>query len=504
MWLSALIPSLAALALGWWDVNRHHSMWRDESVTYQVAHRSLPELWGLLGNVDAVHGLYYFLMHGVFRVWEDGGLEALRMPSVVATAAAAAGVGVLVRHLSRGTAGILAGVAFAVLPLVQQYAQEGRSYALVTAAAVWATYLFVRGVEQNRSSTWVAYASVFIVASWLHEFAALAMIAHGATLWWCVAPKAVFRSWAWSSLAVVAAVIPLAVVSAQQAESQLGWLGRPSVGAWIQWAATGIAAFLLARYVHRDHGTRTALMARGGTLDVNRLALPLVVLPAGLLMVVSLVKPWYVDRYVLYGMAGLAALIGQTLDRVLISGVRLSWAGGRNVPRSAVACVTALVAVAVLVPWSMEMRSPESRKDDVLAVSEAVRHQLEATDDVLFMPARRREWLLSSPSVYGPVHDLALAQPAESSHSLQGTELPAEDIRRKILASTRILALTDPRGQPLDTNVQEVVKRRTLAKYFQNCGTQTLHGARLMMYARPGHCGKGTKTPASGARGAGG
>ncbi|MGH4033995.1 glycosyltransferase family 39 protein [Actinomycetota bacterium Odt1-20B] len=478
-------------------------MWRDESVTYQVAHRSLPELWDLLGNVDAVHGLYYLFMHGVFRTW-DGGLAALRMPSVVATVVAAAGVGVLARHLSRGSVGILAGVAFAVLPLVQQYAQEGRSYALVTAAVVWATWFFVRGVEQNRSRTWMAYAGIFVVACWLHEFAALAMVAHAATLWWCAAPKAVLRRWAWSSVGAAAMIVPLAVVSSQQADRQLGWLGRPSAAAWILWASMGIAACLMALFAHRNDGTRTSLLAKDGTLDVTRLALPLVVLPAGLLMVVSLIKPWYVDRYVLYGMVGLALLMGRSLERVLVGSLQLRWAGDRRVPSSAVAAATALVAGAVLIPWSLDMRSPESRKDDVIEIAEAVRHHIGTTDNVLFMPARRREWLLSSPSVYDHVRDLALERSPENAHSLEGTELSPEEIRQNILASDRIMALTDPRGQPLDSIAQETVKRVTLKRYFQNCGTQTLHGAQLVIYARPGHCGRGSKPPINGALEAGG
>ena len=81
--------TIAGIA-GWWDglwgIERQDSMWRDESVTYQVAHRPLGELWGLLGHIDAVHGLYYLLMHTVFALW-DGGLVALRLPSVLATAA---------------------------------------------------------------------------------------------------------------------------------------------------------------------------------------------------------------------------------------------------------------------------------------------------------------------------------------------------------------------------------------------------------------------------------
>ena len=138
-----LLPPLLAVVLGLWGLERNGSMWRDESVTWQVAHRPLGGIWELLGGVDAVHGLYYLLMHGVFQLW-DGGLWALRLPSVAATALAAAGVAAVAHRLVGERAALIAGCVYAVLPPVQMYAQEGRSYALDAACVVWATYLLLR------------------------------------------------------------------------------------------------------------------------------------------------------------------------------------------------------------------------------------------------------------------------------------------------------------------------------------------------------------------------
>ncbi|QES59127.1 hypothetical protein DEJ51_22585 [Streptomyces venezuelae] len=417
-------------------------MWRDESVTWQVAHRPLGGIVELLGRVDAVHGLHYVLLHGVFQVWE-GGLWALRLPSVAATALAAAGVAAVAHRLAGERAALLAGCVYAVLPPVQMYAQEGRSYALVAAAVVWATYLMLR-------ERWPAYTVVLLIGCWLHEFAALALLAHAFTAW---------RSRGWRRSAVVVAVLllPLAVVSARQAEQQLGWLGRPSWQDWVAYAVVGAAALLLAR---------------GAPGDLVRVALPLVLLPPGLLMVVSLFNPWYVDRYVIYALAGLA----------LLAGVRLAQAAG---------WWPWLLAGALLVPfgiWSVWLRTPESRKDDVLAVAAAVRERARPGDAVLFMPSRRREWLLSSPELYGELHDVALDRSPAASHSLQGTELPPDRIRSALLSSPRVIALLDPAGQPLDPYPREAVKREELAARFDLCSITGVRGARVAVYARPGTC----------------
>lgn len=374
----------------------------------------------------------------------EGGLWALRLPSVAATALAAAGVAAVAHRLAGEREALLAGCVYAVLPPVQMYAQEGRSYALVAAAVVWATYLMLR-------ERWPAYTVVLLIGCWLHEFAALALLAHAFTAW---------RSPGWRRGAAVVAVLllPLAVVSARQAEQQLGWLGRPS---WQDWVAYGVV------------GGAALLLARGAPGDLVRVALPLVLLPPGVLMVISLVNPWYVDRYVIYALAGLA----------LLAGVRLARARG---------WWPWLLAGALLVPfgiWSAWLRTPESRKDDVLAVAAAVRERARPGDAVVFMPSRRREWLLSSPELYGELHDVALDRTPVASHSLQGTELPPDRIRAALPASPRVIALMDPEGQPLDPYPREAAKRAELAASFDLCSVTAVRGARVAVYARPGGCG---------------
>ncbi|GAA0308754.1 hypothetical protein GCM10010302_54370 [Streptomyces polychromogenes] len=429
-------------------------MWRDESTTWQVAHRPAGGLWELLGRVDAVHALYYALMHAVFAAWGDGGADggglwALRLPSVAGTALAAGGVAAVAHRLAGERAALGAGVVYVLLPPVQMYGQEGRSYALVAAAVAWATYLMLR-------RWWAAYAVVLLVGCWLHEFAALALLAHGFHAWR-------ERGWRWAAGAVAAGLLPLAVVSAGQAERQLGWLGRPR---WQDWVAYGVlagAVALLARGMRRGAG-------RAGLV---RVAVPLALLPPGLLMGVSLVRPWYVDRYVLYALGGLA----------LLAGVRLGEA------RAARGWVPWLVAGVLLVPvgaWSAWLRTPESRRDDVLAVAAAVRERGRPGDAVLFMPSRRREWLLSSPRVYAGLRDVALAASPAASHTLHGTELPPARVREGLLASSRVLALLDPPGQPLDPYPAEAAKRAALAEAFDLCGVTEVRGARVAVYTRRG------------------
>src|SRR6202012_4026948 len=106
--LAAIISSIAA---------SRPSLWFDEGATISAsASRSLPELWRLLGHIDAVHGLFYLLMHGWFAPSPPPEFWS-RLPSCRAIGAAAAGVVVFAKEFSSRTIAVCAGVVFAVLPL---------------------------------------------------------------------------------------------------------------------------------------------------------------------------------------------------------------------------------------------------------------------------------------------------------------------------------------------------------------------------------------------------
>ncbi|MFE2520030.1 hypothetical protein [Streptomyces mirabilis] len=86
------------------------------------------------------------------------------------------------------------------------------------------------------------------------------------------------------------------------------------------------------------------------------------------------------------------------------------------------------------------------------------------------------------------LRDLALDRAPAASHTLYGTEVPAPVVRARMLTAARIVAVSDPAGQPLDATPGEIVKRRVLATYFVKCGTRRVQGARVTVYARPGTC----------------
>jgi mannosyltransferase len=154
------------------------SLWFDEGATISAsASRSLTELWRLLGHIDAVHGLYYLLMHGWFAVFPPTEFWS-RVPSCLAIGAAAAGVVVFSKQFAPRTTAVCAGVVFAVLPRVTWAGIEARSYALTAVAAVWLTVLLVAAVRRNRWWLWLFYALALMLSILLNIYLVLLVPAH--------------------------------------------------------------------------------------------------------------------------------------------------------------------------------------------------------------------------------------------------------------------------------------------------------------------------------------
>ncbi|GAA0642291.1 hypothetical protein GCM10009548_03300 [Streptomyces malaysiensis subsp. malaysiensis] len=433
-------------------------MWGDESVTYQLAHRDLSQIWHTAQHIDLVHALYYAVMHEIFDLF-GGGLLTLRLPSVLAMSVAASGVGLLALRLAGPRAGLLAGLVFPLLPQVQKYAQEGRSYAMVCALVTWATYALVVSVPRRARWRWAVYGSTMLLACLLHEFAVLALVAHGVTLVVSRVPRPVMKAWSVAAAGVVAGLSPLAIYSAGQSE-QVSWIGGPvRLQYFLVVAVIGVAC------------ARAPLGVKG-PVRLSALAVPILVLPGLLLLIASLVKPLFVDRYVVYGNIGIAVLLGAWMDYF------------HRLRRSSRHAWIAVVAVlAALVQPSLSLRTPQSRSNDVTAIGATVRKAGRPGDGLLYLAGQHRILTAANPEDTRFLTDLALAQDPVSSNTLAGVELPAQEIAARMLEFDRIVAVRAAGAHSLG-DPREEAKASTLRRHFRAYGTTHVNGARVTVYAR--------------------
>ena len=176
-WLDPLIVGVLAAAISLGGAARP-SFWYDEAATISAAYsRSLAQLWHMLGNVDAVHGLYYLLMHGWFQIFPPTEFWS-RAPSGLAVGGAAAGVVVLGKQFSSRTVALAAGVICAILPRSTWAGIEARPYAVSMMAAVWLTVLLVTPRVATSRWLWLAYGVAQAVSIVLDVYLVLLLLAH--------------------------------------------------------------------------------------------------------------------------------------------------------------------------------------------------------------------------------------------------------------------------------------------------------------------------------------
>lgn len=421
--LVVLVPALAMLGIGAWHL-REPSYWRDEAATLDAEARSVPALLRMLTHVDAVHGAYYLLMWPLVHTLGTAEV-VLRMPSLLAMAAAAAGVAVIGRRLHSPRAGLLAGIAFAVLPQVSLYAQMARSYALVLTFAVLASYLLVRAVgEPDRR--WLAGYGFAVAALGVFNIFGLLLLA-GHAVFLLAGHRMLLRRWL--ATAAVACLPALPVVAlAWHERGQLGWLtpaGITAPGDLAVWLAGGAGAIVPVTAV-----IVLALRSRTGT-TVAWLAVPWLLAPPLLLIFFSDVAvPVYTQRYVVFCLPALALLTGVGLDRLNLA------------PR----LVALLLIIGLGLPTQMAERQPGGHSDNIRAAATVLSRHKHPGDGVLYdcpgcqrpEASTPREFAFAYPAAFKSLGDLALAQSPAASNTLLGTNVSPATLTHRLDDAQRV------------------------------------------------------------------
>ncbi|WP_371783053.1 glycosyltransferase family 39 protein [Streptosporangium subroseum] len=239
------------------------SFWRDESVSVMAATMPFDELWKLLDKIDAVHALYYLLLRP-FAAFS--GELAARLPSALAVAGATFGIVAIGRRVATPQVGMFAGLVYAVLPMVSRYGQEARSYALVSAVAVAATWVLLG----ERRSRYLGYGLLIALLGWFHLYALLLVPAHAVTI--LLRRRSEIVPWLASMVGAGVLLVPLALIASGQRDEQLFWLKVP-----------GLA----------DLGNFGVELA-GGPKAWDATSLPMLFL--GLLLVLALLGTWWALR----------------------------------------------------------------------------------------------------------------------------------------------------------------------------------------------------------------
>jgi mannosyltransferase len=424
-WLSGLVTLVVTL----WRIQKP-SYWRDEGATLSAVHRSFPQLLRLLDRMDAVHGTYYVLMWPWVRLAGSGEL-AVRLPSAVAMAIAAAVVTVLGRRLVSAGAGLAAGLAFAAIPAVSWFGQDARPFALETAAAAVASYCLVRLLNGDRLRRRAAWYAISLVAVGLaNVFGLLLVPAHAITVAAGRRRSPAVRRY-WLAAVAVAGVLltPLAAAAWLQ-RGQVGWVRTPLLGAVMATERlVGSRGVCLAAAVVIGTGLALSLLRGRARLRADwpgplaALCLPWLLLPAGLLIAVSWVHPLYTFRYIVFCIPAAALLIGAGLA-----------AAGR------VAGPVALALLVVLaLPAQLGERGPAGHSDNIRAIDHILARNARPGDAAIYPQG---PGMLSFAAAYpyglARLRDLMVAQSPVASSTTSGTDATPSVIRGRLAHVSRV------------------------------------------------------------------
>ena len=462
--LPLLIPGIALLLVDGYGLGRL-SLWRDEAYTIDAASRPLSRIFATAAHTDAVNSAYYTFMHAWMAV--TGISEAaLRLPSVLAMAVTAVFTAAIGRRLARAArlpapavTGVLAGLLFAAAPQVTRYAQEARSYGLVTMCAAIATCLLMRGLAGGRWRWWVGYGAAIAAMGLFNLLALLLLAAHGVTVWIAhtrqrdgrahgepARPPAVTPSpppgyrWLIAAGAAAAVLSPLVVAGWLQSR-QISWLARPGPRAVTNLVLSfaGSNALLPLMVLLIAAGVIATLASRPwAALDVVTVAVPWLVLPPAILLAASQIHPVYDARYVVYCLPALALLAAAGLAGAarLAMAIPMGKAGG------AVAWLPAgliLVLLAALVAGPQRSaRLASSRPDNLRLVAAIVAAHGRSGDAALYVPSRKRVFSMAYPAPFRRLRDVALAKSPAAAANLVGTEVRPATLRARFATVSRV------------------------------------------------------------------
>ena len=461
-WLVPAVPGVAGLLVPLWGI-RGPSLWRDEAATIVVARQPFAGMVRILTHIDAVHAAYYTLMHFVVAVLGQGE-AAVRLPSAMGVSAAAAGTALLGRRLAGSGTGVAAGLVLAGSPIVSRFGQEARSYTIVMALAVWATYLLVRAVERETRRAFAGYAAGVAVLGLGHVFALLLLLAHALIV--SRYARALAGRWAVAVLAASAVVSPTAAVAVGQ-RAVVDWIVAPTRGDLSSLAAALAGSALLVPPVAVLAGYGLARRSPEGTIDLRELAGAWLVVPPAVLLGVSLLHPYYQLRYVLICLPAAALLAGMGLARL----------------RKWVMVVVIVVMVSLAVPAHLDWRKETSRPDNLRGAARILRKH--PGDALVFGVTAYRRVAAAYPRFFGRMNDIALAVPAGKAGNLTGTEVAPEELRRRVLA-VRQVWLIDPVMPPGVRPTPADRAKRSLfgSSLFTPAGRWRFKGGSLTLYER--------------------
>ncbi len=375
-WVMATLFGVAAVLVGSFQ-SEVPSLWGDEIGSLMSAERSLSDLFAhQLGVWDAVHGLYYIILHFWIQAFGSS-VFALRFLSAIAFGFAVAGATTLAKLLANPRAAFLTGLVALFLPRLTEAATETKSQMLSCAVVTWLTVFLIWLLKQSNQKWWLwaLYALGVALNIYLFMISGLVILGHLAiVLFNAKARKAI---WYWLPANFLGFALALPVIYFGYLErNQISWIES----SWVDFNSVVVKPWFLdvqyavaAVYIFVFLGG--FLVLRKGTIkDKNKaisavgVGLALSFVPAIFLLAANQVSGIYIPRYLAMSATGVAFLIGYLLSRI-------HWVAG---------LIGALILTGLAMPSYFYSRTLYAKDGDFASIAALLDARSSAGDAVVF------------------------------------------------------------------------------------------------------------------------
>jgi uncharacterized membrane protein len=321
--VAAVLAGVVAIAAGI-HLGRA-SLWLDEAFSWSISGHGLSGLLhAYAGDGDGaafVAPLHFLLLDGWLEAFGTSEAALRSLSLVFAVAAIPVFLALCLTVLRRRAVACVTTALLAVSPFLLDYAREARMYSLTLLLVIGSSYGFVRTVQAPRSRWWLTFGLVAGLAMYAHFFAALVLLSQVVSLAFLPRPVQ-WRPIARGVLVAMVLAAPLALyLVAKTGGDTLNWvpaLSQEQVRTFLQ-TLTGASRRASVVVVFLVGLAGVLVLARAWKRERARLwyvGFPLVwfVVPIMATAAISVVKPLFVDRYLIVVLPGFLLTIGVVLD----------------------------------------------------------------------------------------------------------------------------------------------------------------------------------------------
>ena len=324
LWPDWIIASAATLLAG---VLRFHALdrkpfWLDEGVSVAISRLDWYNFARLMWRREANMSLYYLLLRG----WEHlGGSEFfIRSLSVIFAVATVPALYWLALRLFSRPVAIMASLLLAVNAYHIRYAQEARSYSLYVLLGTLSWIFFVEYIVAPSKRNWQGFVAFSALSVYAHLYFAFFIVAQWVSLHLLdrsSVPSRAMAAFRW----IAAITFPAFLFAATTGVGPLRWVPRPRLGDIYSYfdhmAGNGGPALVLAcmiAIVIAIWPVASGMIRRNSDWGTwpYQLLLIWILLPVGLILGLSLVRPMFVARYFIACQPAFVILVAVGLSRI--------------------------------------------------------------------------------------------------------------------------------------------------------------------------------------------